>query len=153
MWLHHCGRVCQSNRQGWMASRHGWSDDSTTLLCTWKLATSMLYNVNPPPTTPRRVYRSSGADIFNFYCVICLSLPTMNYLWSFHPQDSVMHNIKTHLCLCLVCKMTHLEILLSVHSCKDVEEGEGEGGGRKENGKYLSKWYPILGMQMGVSVF
>lgn len=42
--------------------------------------------------------------------------------------------------------MTTFKILLSLHSCKDVEEGE-------ENVKYLSKQYPIVGIQKGVSVF
>lgn len=57
-----------------------------------------------------------------------------------------MHNIKNHDSWGLGERMTSFKILLSVHSCMEVQEGE-------ENVKYLSKQYPIVGIQMGASVF
>lgn len=55
-----------------------------------------------------------------------------------------MHNAKTTTAWSGE-RMTSFKILLSVHSCIDVQQGE-------ENVKYLSKQYPIVEIQMRVSI-
>lgn len=99
--------------------------------------------------TPSRVY---GADVQYIMFRLChlLNSSHCEFSQASHPLGVCHAQYKTtafYLFLYFSEGLVYkLQVPLSVHSCKVVEEGE-------ENVKYLGKQYLIAGIQTGVSAF